>query len=55
MLWDSAEVCAALCLGLLRDDQRLERVARAGQDRVIRNGCPNEQVLARVLSAAAAA
>jgi spore maturation protein CgeB len=55
VLWDSAEECAALCLDLLRDEPRLERIARAGHARANRNGCFNEQVLARVLSEAAAA
>jgi spore maturation protein CgeB len=52
VFWRDAEECAAMCAELLRDEQRLERIARAGHERVIRNGCFNEQVLARILAEA---
>ncbi|MDO9410772.1 glycosyltransferase [Patulibacter sp.] len=34
LFWTDADECADLCLGLLADDERRRRIARAGQERV---------------------
>jgi hypothetical protein len=52
VLWSDPEECAALCLDLLRDEARIERIARAGRERALRNGHFNEQLLARILAEA---
>ncbi len=53
VLWTDAEDCAAKCLELLRDEERIALIAKAGRERVLRNGCFNERVLAQILSEAA--
>jgi spore maturation protein CgeB len=52
VFWTDAEDCAAMCAELLADPDRIERIARAGRERVLRNGHLNEQVLARILAEA---
>ena len=53
VFWADAEDCAALCLELLSDEARIDRIAEAGRKRLIQNGNFNEQVLSRILAAVA--
>ncbi len=49
ILFDSAEECAAKCIALLADPQRLERIAAAGHRRVFRNGTLAEPQMKKIL------
>lgn len=55
VFFDSPEECAKLCLSLLDDPARIERMAAAGLARVRRNGDFNEKLLTKLLDAAARA
>lgn len=49
VFWSTAEECAAACRRLLADDAYRQSVARAGRERLQRNGHYNERVLAGIL------
>jgi hypothetical protein len=50
VFWSDAEECAQVCLDLLEDDAKRERITRQGHERSLRNGHLNEPVLASVLA-----
>ena len=52
VFWDDADECAAMCLALLADEPKRQRIAAAGHDRALRNGWFNERVVTSVLEAA---
>lgn len=52
VFWSTPEECAATCFDLLAAPERLERMASAGRERALRNGCFNEPVLDRIVRAA---
>jgi len=49
VFWSDADECAALCLKLLADDARRERIRAAGMRRVRANRVGNEDIVRRVL------
>lgn len=53
IFWTTAEECAAICLALLSDPERLERIAAAGRQRALTNDNWAEPTLDRILYAAA--
>jgi len=55
VFFDSADECADLCLSLLADPDRIARIAKAGFDRVRKNGDFNEQLLSKILKTAVSA
>ena len=52
VFWSTAEECAAKCEELLRNPERRDRIAQAGQARCKKNGLLNEQVLSHILDVA---
>ena len=54
VFWDSPEECARLCLALLRDPERISRIASAGHRRAHLNRNFNEDLLTRLIDAAMA-
>jgi spore maturation protein CgeB len=52
VFWETAEECADLCLSLLADPLRLQRIAKAGYDRAQSNGYFNERLVAQIVEAA---
>ncbi|MEJ0061035.1 MAG: glycosyltransferase [Terricaulis sp.] len=52
VFWSDADECAALCLSLLSDPARIDRIAAAGAARVRANQAFNEPILARILDEA---
>ncbi len=47
--WSDTEECARVCLDLLGDAERRQRMARAGHERCLANGHFSERLLARVI------
>ena len=54
LFWSTAEECAEVCLGILKDEPLRQRIAAAGHARSLRNGNVNEIVMKAVLDAACA-
>lgn len=54
VFWSSAEECADLCLSLLRDPERRARIAKAGRERMTRDGHWTEPAMEKILQAAMA-
>ena len=54
VFWDSPEECARLCLDLLRDPERISRIASAGHRRAHLNRNFNEDLLTQIIDAAMA-
>ena len=54
VFWDTPEECARLCLDLLRDPERISRIASAGHRRAHLNRNFNEDLLTRMIDAAMA-
>ena len=54
VFWDSPEECARLCLDLLRDPERIRRIASAGHRRAHLNRNFNEDLLTRMIDSAMA-
>jgi len=52
VFFDGPDECADLCLSLLAQPERIERIAAAGLKRVWRNGDFNEKLLGKILEAA---
>jgi spore maturation protein CgeB len=52
VFWSSPAECAARCRELLASPADLDRIARAGRARALRNGRFNERILARMIDAA---
>lgn len=52
VFFDSVDECADLCLALLAQPDRIEKIAEAGLRRVWRNGDFNEKLLGKMLDAA---
>jgi spore maturation protein CgeB len=50
MFWSTPEECAQLCVDLLGDQRRLERMARAGRNRAVTNNLFNSQVMLEMVS-----
>jgi spore maturation protein CgeB len=51
VFWDTPEECAEKCFVLLLDEERRQRIARAGRKRCICNGTLNEPLMRRILDA----
>jgi len=51
VFWDTPEECAEKCFALMADEERRQRIARAGRERCISNGTLNEPVMRRILDA----
>lgn len=51
VFWSSSAECAEKCLGLLRDDERRERIRLAGMERVRKNKVGNENICHQILQA----
>ena len=54
VFWNSPEECARLCLDLLRDPEKISRIASAGHRRAHLNRNFNEDLLTRMIGAALA-
>ena len=52
VFWNTTEECARLCLELLEDSARRERIAQAGRARCLSNGHFSERLLQRVIDEA---
>lgn len=52
LFWKDAEECAAMCSFALADEARRQAIARAGHQRVMKNGHYNEMILASILATA---
>lgn len=50
VFWESAEECAAQCLGLLSDDKRRKAISAAGHAKCLANKTMNEPVMEQILS-----
>ena len=55
VFWSDAAECAAVCHGLLADENRRREIARLGRERLLADGHLNEPTLARILAEATAA
>lgn len=51
VFWSMPEECAEKCFALLADEQRRERIAKAGRERCMAGGYLNEPVMRRILDA----
>ena len=54
VFWSSAQECADICLSLLADPPRLQQLAAAGRERVLRNDNWTESTMDRILTSAVA-
>jgi spore maturation protein CgeB len=52
VFWNDADECADVCLALLSDPDRIERIAAAGHRRILANGHFNEPTFTKILTAA---
>jgi hypothetical protein len=50
LFWTDAEECAAVCKSVLADESRRHAIAKAGHQRLKRNGHLNEVVLAEIFA-----
>jgi len=51
VFWSTAEECAEKCFALLADEERRNRIAKAGRRRCMNSGYLNEPVMRRILDA----
>ena len=51
LFWNEADECAAMCQLALKDESRRQAIAKAGQQRLKRNGHLNEVVLSEIITA----
>ena len=49
LFWSDADECAAQCFAALADEQRRQRIAAAGHERLARNGHYNEVVMQHII------